>query len=303
MKKILIIAAICIIIFIVIISFIQIFNPFDNKTEYPLQLVDIDDNSQYILVKEFSGYEIITDTNLIKENTSNLKVVNNGTLYGTTPDGALLLFKDGKQIDCVWIDGTYTRKIEYGTLKFHKINKIQYMLLTGYEIVEKGEYFSILSNNQNNYFFFFVHGLDLGSADNVYLLDSRDSADELPKLHRTSENVLEFIEYPSDYEGQPTAHWYFRLSDYKLSQMYLDVKDTKDNLIVYPASYMDGGQSRIIIHDMFDKSIGFKEIYGDFPQARDDNFLKTARFSENGELSAEYIGNDGQVHESTFIFK
>jgi len=63
---------------------------------------------------------------------------------------------------------------------------------------------------------------------------------------------------------------------------------------------MDGGKSRIIVHDMFDKSADHKEITGYFPDPRDDDFLLSAEFMTSGELRVEYIGKDGKKYESVY---
>ena len=85
-----------------------------------------------------------------------------------------------------------------------------------------------------------------------------------------------------------------------MSNWYWNVRAIKDNLIVYASSYMNGGIGRIIIHNMFDNSIDYKEIIGDFPEPRDDDFLLAAEFISDQKLKAEYIGKDGQVHNDVF---
>lgn len=100
---------------------------YKDRIEYPLKSVDVSDDSEYMLVKwqhsPVETYEIITDTQIIKENVSAFYVDNDGLIYATTPDGLFYLYKDGKLIDSISFDGTYTRKIEYGTLKFQKMEK------------------------------------------------------------------------------------------------------------------------------------------------------------------------------------
>lgn len=85
-----------------------------------------------------------------------------------------------------------------------------------------------------------------------------------------------------------------------MSNWYWNVRAIKDNIIVYASSYMDGGKSRIIIHDMFDNSINYREIIGDFPEPRDDDFLLDVELIADGKLKAGYIGKDGQVHNDVF---
>lgn len=112
-----------------------------DRTEYPLKLVDVNDNSNYMLVKwqhsPVEKYEVITDTQVIKANTSTFSVDNKGEIYGTTSDGVIWLFKDGKQIDSVPFDNTFTKIIKYGTLQFEEIDQIQYKLLRDSEIIEQ----------------------------------------------------------------------------------------------------------------------------------------------------------------------
>ncbi len=85
-----------------------------------------------------------------------------------------------------------------------------------------------------------------------------------------------------------------------MSNWYWNIRAIKDNLIVYASSYMEGGNSRIIIQDMFDNSINYTEITGDFQEPRDDHFLLAAEFLADGKLKAGYIGKDGQLHNDVF---
>ena len=212
------------------------------------------------------------------------------------------LFKDGKLIDAVPFDNTLTEKIEYGTIQFQQVNQLQYQLLIGYDIVEQNENYTILCDNRNekSYYYSFAHGTDLGDIKTVYLLNSTSDINEIAKPQKINEDIIEFIEHSTNYAGNQTRHWYFRLSDYKLSNWYWNVRAIKDNLIVYASSYMEGGKSRIIIHDMFDNSINYKEIIGDFPEPRDDHFLLAAEFIADGKLKVRYIGKDGKVHNDVF---
>ena len=111
---------------------------FKNTLEYPLDKVDINDDSSYALVKIFyDGFKAVTDTQAIKENVSAFKVYNKGKLYGTTPGGVFELYKDGELIDSVWFDDRYlTPMIKYGTLHFQEIDYQQYLLLTDQEARE-----------------------------------------------------------------------------------------------------------------------------------------------------------------------
>ncbi len=300
MKKKLFILAICVIIILFTLSFINSFNPFEGKTEYPLQLVDIDDDSQYMLVKEFNGYEVVTDTELIKENASVFRFYNFGALYGTTPDGSIFLYKDGVRIDCIWFDGMYTIMKEFGTLKFQKVNELQYQLLLGSEIVEQDEHYSILCNNQGEkpYYYCFAHGEDLHSVETVSLVASDSNYDEIPQPQKTGDDIVEFsANYPT-YAGDETAHWYFRLFDCKLSQHYLNVKAMRGNRIICTDSNYMG--LKIIVCDMFDNDAYYTEITGAFSKEAGRLFLLSAEFTADGNIYTEYIGNDSQVHKSTF---
>jgi|GEM_PF-4912763 len=105
-----------------------------DRTEYPLEMVNAGDNSEYMLVKwrhSPETYEVITDTQMIKENVSEFSIDNRGEIYGVTADGCIWLFKDSELIDTVIFDDTYTEKIEYGTLQFQEISLSQYELLRG----------------------------------------------------------------------------------------------------------------------------------------------------------------------------
>ena len=102
-----------------------------NTLEYPLAKVDINDDSEYVLTKSINGkFEVITDTQAIKVNTSKFRVYNRGELYGTTADGLIELFKNGERIDSVIFDVfIYTPRIRYGSLKFREIDQAEYQLL------------------------------------------------------------------------------------------------------------------------------------------------------------------------------
>lgn len=278
----------------------------EDRTEYPLKSVDVQDNSNYMLVKwqhsPTEKYEVITDTQAIKANISTFSVENEGEIYGTTSDGLIWLYKDGKQTDSVAFDNTYTKNIEYGTLEFQQVNQLQYQLLIGSKIIEQGENYSVLCDDRDEkslLYYSFAHGEDLKDIDTVYLLSYTSDINELAKPQIINEDIITFIEHSTNYSVNQTRHWFFRLSDCELSS-YRGIRAIKDNLVVYSASYMEGGKSRIIIHDMFDKSIDYNEITGDFPDPRNDDFLLAAEFTADGNLKAEYIGNDGQVHKDVF---
>ena len=98
-KTIISIVSICLLL-IVIISFIAYLDATDplsemykDRIEYPLKSVDVNDTSNYMLVKwehsPIEKYEVITDTQAIKANVSTFSVSNKGDIYGTTPDGCI----------------------------------------------------------------------------------------------------------------------------------------------------------------------------------------------------------------------
>jgi hypothetical protein len=160
---------------------------YKDRVEYPLAKVDANDSSDYMLItwqhSPTEQYEIVTDTQAIKDNKSIFSVDNKGGIYGTTSDGLIWLYKDGILIDTVFFDNTFTKKIEYGTLSFQPTNQLQYLLLLGYVIVEQGDNYSILCNNRNDepYYYSFAHGDDLHSVEKVYLLKSDSSLERMTR--------------------------------------------------------------------------------------------------------------------------
>lgn len=106
---------------------------YKDRIVYPLEGVDINDDSEYMIVKwqhsPEEKYEVVTDTKMIKDNISAFSIDNDGTIYGTTADGVITLYKDGEEVGYELFDNTYTRKIEYGTLQFTKIDESQLELL------------------------------------------------------------------------------------------------------------------------------------------------------------------------------
>ena len=277
---------------------------YKDRIEYPLEKVDVNDTSTYMLVKwqhsPVETYEVITDTQAIKDNKSAFSVDNKGEIYGTTADGVIWLFKDRKHIGTSVFDNTFTKKIEYGTLKFQQTNQLQYKLLVGYEIVDQGENYTILCDNRNEkpYYYCFAHGNDLHSIETVYLLNSDSNINKMAKPLKTINDILEFVAPFPTYAGNETRHWYFRLSDCKLSQSYLNVKAIQETIIA--CTYSDYKGPYIIIQDMFDKATYYKEISGDFSGQADRLFLLSAEFTTDGDFRAEYIGKDGQVHNDIF---
>jgi len=314
LKKITVIFNISIFLFLVaifsLIVYMYVTDPwnemFRDRTEYPLKLVDVNDTSNYMLVKwqhdPNEKYEVFIDTQVIKANVTTFSFKNKGEIYGTTPDGLIWLLKDGELIDTVPFDNTLTENIEYGTIQFQQVNQLQYQLLVGYEIFEHGENYTILCDKRNEeaYYYSYAHGNDLDDIETVYMLNSSSDINEIAKPQKINEDIIEFIEHSTNYAGDLSKHWYFRISDCKLSNWYWNVKAIKDNLIVYGSSFRKGDKSRIIIHDMFDKSIDYKEINVAFPEPRDEYFLLSAEFLNDGKLKAEYIGKDGQVHNGVF---
>ena len=273
---------------------------YQDRIEYPLAKVDITDASEYMLIKwqhsPIEKYEVITDTQSIKENADIFFVDNKGEIYGTTADGVFWLFKDGKQIDSSIFDNTLTRKIEYGTLHFQEINELQYQLLIGSEIIEQGENYSIVCYSQNAtpYYYVFAHGNDLHSLETVTLITSESTLEKIPRPIGIKNGVLEFSAPFPTYAGDETAHWYLRLSDLCLSRRYLNVKAIQDNKIVCTDS--DYAGPKIVICDIFDKTVYYAEITGDFSEEADRLFLLSAEFNEDGKLLAEYIDNNGITH-------
>lgn len=277
---------------------------YKDRTEYPLKLVDVNDASSYMIVKwqhsPEERYEIITDTQAIKDNVSTFRVDNDGAIYGTTSDGVIWLFKDGKQIDTVLFDNTHTKKIEYGSLRFQQINELQYQLQVGYEIIEQDKNYTIIRNNQNEkpYYYCFVHGENLEDIKTVYLLASESNVDKLPKPQKAKNGIIEFIAPFTTYAGAETRHWFFRLTDYKLSQSFINIRAVNESTVICTDSNYKGPS--IVISDMFDKSVFYKKISGDFSKEADRLFLKSAVFTEDGKIKAEFIGEDEQIHTDVF---
>ena len=274
---------------------------YGDRIEYPLAMVDVDDTSTYMLIKwqhssPTSIYEVITDTQSIKDNADIFSVDNKGEIYGTTADGVFWLFKDGEQIDTSAFDNTLTREIEYGTLHFQEINELQYQLLIGSEVIEQSDNYSIVCNskNANPYYYAFAHGNDLYSIKTVTLITSGSPLEKIPRPKEIANGILEFSASFPTYAGEETAHWYLRLSDLSLSQRYLNVRAIQNNKVVCTDS--DYAGPKIVICDIFDKTMYYAEISGDFSEEADRLFLLSAEFTEDGKLLAEYIGNDGKTH-------
>ena len=111
------------------------FSPFSpdyyykDRIVYPLEEVNINDDSEYMILKYQHSpeekYEIVTDTKVIKDNIVTFCLDNDGSIYGTTADGYIEVYMDGKIISTELFDNTLTRKIEYGTLQFEHIDELQ----------------------------------------------------------------------------------------------------------------------------------------------------------------------------------
>ena len=271
-----------------------------NRFVYLLEKVDEDDDSSYILAKSCINdekYEVITDTQLIKDNKAIFKYYNSGKIYGTTADCVIHLLKDGESIDSDLFDDSFSSKIEYGTLRFEEVNQLQYYLHGGAEIIEQGKNYTIvyIQDGGEEYYSFFVHGEDLHSLKTVYNISGGKLAEKkIEKPKEIDENILEF-EY-TDYRGLE-YHCYLRLSDNELSKC-LEVKARKDNLILYEA--VIEASVKIVIHDMFDKDIGYQILNDIYPGPKDRGFLLSAYFVSDSEVFIEYIGEDGLVHEGIF---
>ena len=289
---------------------------YDNKdrVEYPLKNVVLKDDSEYVLVKVQNGqYEVVADTKAIKKNKSAFRITNSDAMYEDNffcllpIDGTIMLFKDGRIIDDTGFDSTLTKKIEYGTLNFQPVNYLQYWLLIGYEIVEQDKNYTIIYGNMKEsetvarLYYYFVHGDDTQSPETVYLINNGRTMEELPKLRKLTEDVLEFTtSYPvfPDYVEVETVHGYFRLSDCELRRGYSDVKAIKGNLIVYAQLKPKG--PCIVIQDIFDETVYYKEIAGDFSEQAGRRFLLSAEFTADNKLKATYIGKDGQTRTEAF---
>jgi len=278
-------------------------DPFRDRTEYPLAQVDVNDTSEYMLIKIYhddtTTYEVVTDTREIKANASIFSIDNDGTLYGTTNSGELFLYKDGEHIGYTPFDDNFTKKIEYGTLRFKEVNELQYRLLLGYEIIEQDENYTVLCYMQSEipYYRCFIHGEDLESMETVRFLASYEDAEKKHMPRKIGDEIIEFSAPRHTYAGEETEYWYFRRSDGALN-FYPNVKAIRDNIVVFADYDSDG--SRIVVCDMFDKAAYYKVINGDFSESERGLFLLSADFTADGTLRAEYIGKDGQVHSGVF---
>ena len=274
-----------------------------DRVVYLLEKVDENDDSSYMLAKwciHYEKYEVVTDSQSIKDNKTIFKYYNSGKIYGTTADCVIHLLKDGTSIDYDLFDDHFTSDIEYGTIQFKRVNQLQYSLHLGASIIEEGKNYSIVSLEENGeeYYSFFVHGEDLHSLETVYYITG-DKLDrkKIEKPVEISKGVLEFVYW--DYRDVE-YHCYFRGSDNKLSKC-LQVKARKDNLILYEG--FSGAYNKIVIHDIFDKDIGYQVLTGIYPKPQSRMFLLSAYFVSDSEVFIEYIGEDELVHEGIFSLK
>ncbi|MDR1061822.1 MAG: hypothetical protein LBL83_11600 [Clostridiales bacterium] len=111
-------------------------DPFSCRVEHPLQLVRIDDDAEYLLVKYWwsKPIEAVTDSWDIKRNKVQFRIANSGSLYGTTYDGWFTLYKNGEQLDsAIFGVFSYTWAIDYGSLRFEPITQTELNRLLGKE--------------------------------------------------------------------------------------------------------------------------------------------------------------------------
>ena len=107
--------------------------------EYPLAKVNVNDDSEYLLIKKYwdseEKFEAVTDTKAIKTNQSAFKIYYKFQLdkCGCSPYAFINLYKDGALIESIELIEDPIRRISYGTLRFVEIDEAQYLSLLGKE--------------------------------------------------------------------------------------------------------------------------------------------------------------------------
>jgi hypothetical protein len=185
-KKILIIAGIlCVVCFcfhlinVLMIAEDEKNGVFQDKTEYPLDAIDSNDNNNYMLVMQNDNREtikVIVNTALLKANIKTFYIKNKGSIHGITPDGDFHLYKNGELIETTCFDEIYTYEFNYGTLenKFRQINEMKLLLLLNAEVYESDAHYTVLKtqDGNNSYLYHtFVHLTNKESIDGVKKVD------------------------------------------------------------------------------------------------------------------------------------
>jgi hypothetical protein len=278
----------------------KIFEGDEVRVEYPLAKVDVNDDSEYLLVKTLYSpdekYEVVTDTRAIKANVSVFRVENMEEIYGTTAEGGIKLYKNGREIDHTPFDNMLPSKFEYGTLKFRQINELELYLFLRYVIMEQGDNYSIIYNNRADKptYFCFAHGRNTESIDTVHYVHYGDSMSEMARPRKINDDMIEFV-YPIETCARDeTWHRIFRISDGKLSEAFLNVKAIHGSFVVSTKR-----SQTILIRDIFDRDVYYKEIFVS-SRAYDRLFLLKAEFIPERKIRTEYVGADGRVRNEVF---
>ncbi len=262
---------------------------YQDRIEYPLEKIDLNHNGNYMLVMtRYSTGEIsvITDTALLKENRDIMSVSNNGSIYGTTPDGMFGLYLDGEWVDNVPFDNRLTYTINYGTLeeRFRPINRLTLQLLTGADAFQEDTYYTILRRKNKDFYqyYTYVHGQQRDSISGLFQVDI---SSQPPKIESSDSGIIAFLDL--DYN----IFCYYDTRSGVLSSQFRNVKAVKDDIVLY--SERDSTGFTVIIRNMFDEN----KLYFETKKALSDGSyvdeLVSARFLDNKTVELSYIDANG----------
>ena len=273
------------------------------RLDYPLKEVDVSDSSEYVLVcarykagaldykSESVTYEAITDTAAIKANKDIFAIVNIIKMPSVFPGTyeRFTLYKDGEQLAMEFYFPHHSRSVEYGTLEFEPVSVLQYDLLSGAEIVEEGENYTIAFDAKEEDYYLYAHGKDKLSPDATVFVDYIYSLERVPRPTNRYGNIIEFATHESSF----TWHYFFDIDELKISERYSDIKAIDENLILYQDHYPD---NVIVIHDMFDTQKDRREIMLDSKEIK----LLDAEFRDDSELWVKYLLPNGKTEERIY---
>ncbi len=268
--------------------------------DYPLRAVDwTTGNEVKIIIKYQEPYEkivVCSDQRSISYNASIFRVFNSKNLELATADASITIYQDDRPVNTIALDSEQTIMMYSGSLKFKEMNKLQYLLLQGAELLGSGDNYSIVYDESNDCSYYFVYPAGNAEAENIQLLAIFSRQQTLEKPRKISHDLWEIIvhNYPNDTSS--TVHWYYRESENQLSPAFDSPQVLKDDKLLL-CSFDEVNGPKVLLTSMFtDQSFFYQELIGDFSASQGNNFLLAADLTLDDKLQLEYIGSDGKNH-------
>lgn len=220
--------------------------------------------------------------------------------------GTFTLYKDGEFQSFICYDDELTMSIEYGTLFFADINRLQCDVMMGDTVCQQQDNYTIVESKKvidaEPRFRVYAHG---GDTQSPYAVFVSVCALETPEQwHAPVARIGHTIEFTHDDvcgEQAVTQHYYFDAETFTLSGPYSDAIWLGNGNIIYYSGSSDGKGS-LVVQDALAPAFYDTEIQLEDNQ-KSASFLISAEMLSGKELYLTYYKESGGVARVLYMIE